>query len=168
MPTVDSEHHDLMFRTAVVGAEADVFVSALPLEDGELHPGEVQGWRPRFTFQSFPHDPWAGDAAAGQELERLVPYLDALVLTDAVTQGTHYSSTAVERLSRTLPPSKRRVPTAIFGGPALAQEWETLSGQRPVLVVDPKSDQALAVVKALARVLLRSKMKSTPPPPPAK
>jgi hypothetical protein len=86
-------------------------------------------------------------------------------LTDALSEGTHYSSTAVERLSRLLTPVKISVPAAIFGGPALAQEWETLSGFAPVVTANPESDNALPTVKALAKVLLRSQMKSTPPPP---
>jgi hypothetical protein len=166
VPTVDAEHHDLTFRIVVVGAESDAFTGALPLQGGELPAGEVQGWRPHFTFDTFPLDPWAADAEPGHALEKLVPYIDALVLTDAFVKGTHYSSEAVERLSRTLSPGKLRVPAAVYGGPALAQEWETLSGQPPLAVVDPEPANAMAIIKALAKALLRSKMKSTPPPPP--
>jgi hypothetical protein len=63
-------------------------------------------------------------------------------------------------------PGKIAVPTAIFGGPALAQEWKSLSGIAPVFVGDPTPDHAMPAVRALAKVLLRSGMRSTPPPPP--
>ena len=167
MPTVDHEHHDLTFRVAVIGGASDVFTSALKLKDGELSTADVQGWHPHFTFEAFPLDPWAGDGASGARLEEIVGYLDALVLTDANEEGTHYSSSAVERLSRLLGPTKLALPSTIFGGPALAQEWETLANKAPLLVVDPEPENAKEIVKALAKALLRSRMKSTPPPPPA-
>lgn len=166
MPTVDHERHDVVHRVVVVGGASDLFVKGLQLDDDELILGDIQGWRPRFVFAAFPLDPWA-DENAGAELERLVPYVDALVLTDGLREGTHYSSSAVEQLSRVLMPTKIAVPAAIFGGPALAQEWQTLSGKDPVMTAEPTPENALLVVKALAKVLLRSRMKSTPPPPPA-
>jgi hypothetical protein len=125
----------------------------------------VQGWRPHFEFKAFGRDPWEGDGAEGTKLEEYVPYLDALVVNDANTAGAHYSSAATERLSRVLRPGKISVPTAVFGGPALAQEWETLAGVKPLIVVEPDPAQAMGVVKALAKALLRSRMRSTPPPP---
>ena len=166
MPTVDHERHDVVHRVAVVGGASDLFVQGLELNGDELVLGDIQGWRPRFVFTVFPLDPWAADGAAGAELERLAPYLDALVLTDGLSEGTHYSSSAVEQLSRVLMPVKIGLPAAIFGGPALAQEWQTLSGRDPVVTAEPSRENALSVVKVLAKVLLRSRMKSTPPPPP--
>jgi hypothetical protein len=166
MATIDTDHQDLVYRTLVMGAGGQLFVEALPLENGAFSPGEVQGWRPRFTFETFPVDPWAGDGHAGTALERVVPYTDALVLTDALHQGMHYSSSAVERLSRTLGPVAHRLPTVIFGSAALAQEWETLSGKKAVAIVEPIAAQAMTAIKSLAKALFRSKMRSTPPPPP--
>ena len=127
MPTVDGERHQVRFQIAVIGGVGRRFVEQLGLKDGELELGEVQSYRPRFAFDVFPDDPWSGDGAAGKALEELVPYLDALVLTDALEPGLHYSSTALERLASRLSPVKLRIPAAIFGGPALAQEWESLS-----------------------------------------
>ncbi len=166
MPTIDEETRELLFQVVVMGGASPLFVDALELEDGELRTGPVQGWQPRFHFEAFPLDPWAADGASGKSLERLVPYVDALVLTDALASGTHYSAAAVERLGRTLGPGKLHVPSVVFGGRALAEEWQTLSGAAPVLVVESKPDQAYAAFKALAKVLLRSRMRSTPPPPP--
>src|SRR5690606_29956929 len=140
------------------------FTEQLGLRNSELQLGEVQNYRPRFAFASFSSDPWA-DGNKGQDLERLVPYLDALVLNDAFSEGSHYSSTALERLSRALSPGKLNLPCAVFGGPALAQEWQSLSGVPPVIAVEPGPDQAMLCVRALAKALLRSKMKSQPPPP---
>jgi hypothetical protein len=165
MPTIDESHHDLVYRVLVMGGASEVFVGALSLEDGELRLGEVQSWKPRFTFDTFPLDPWAGDGAAGKRLEQLAGYADALVLTDALAEGTHYSSSAVERLSRILGPTKVKIPTLIFGGPALVQEWQTLTGAQPVAIMDPQPDQALNAVKQLVKVLLRARVRSTPPPP---
>jgi hypothetical protein len=165
MPTINPDQHDLVFRVIVMGGASEAFVQGVPLENGELHAGEVQGWRPRFSFEAFPLNPWSGDAQAAAALEKSIAYADALVLTDALAEGTHYSSSAVERLGRLLAPTRLRIPAVIFGGPALALEWESLSGVKPVAVVDPNPDHAMAAVKALAKVLLRSRMKSTPPPP---
>jgi hypothetical protein len=167
MPTVDREHHDLRIEILVIGGAAELFTQGLELDKGELRLGEVHGWKPRMVFETFPVDPWAGDGAAGVRLEKLLPYADALVLTDALKEGTHYSSTAIERLSRALGPVKISVPTAVFGGPMLAQEWVTLIGHKPVIVLDPEAENALSIVKAIAKVLLRAQMKSTPPPPEA-
>lgn len=164
MPTVDHERNDLVLRIMVVGGASDLFTESLGLQQGEMPLAEIQGWRPRLQFTTFPLDPWSDNAVAS-ELERLIPYVDGLVLTDALAEGTHYSSSAVEHLSRVLSPLKIGIPTGIFGGPALTQEWETLSGHPPVAVVEPVPEQALTVVKGLAKVLLRSHMKSTPPPP---
>ncbi len=165
MPTVDGEHHEILFQLAVIGGVSERFTDALDLRNSELQLGEVQGYRPRFAFAIFPADPWEGDGVKGRDLERLVPYLDGLVLNDALSEGTHYSSTALERLSRALSPGKLNVPVAVFGGPALAQEWQSLSGTAPVIATDPTPGQALLCVRALTKALLRSKMKSQPPPP---
>lgn len=166
MPTIERERRELVFRVVVMGGASSAFVDALPLKDGELCTAEVQGWHPRFTFEVFPLDPWANNSESGSALERFVPYMDAVVLTDAPQQGgAHYSSTALERLSRALGPRRGQLPSAVFGGPALAQEWQTLSGTPAVAVVEPTQENAMPAVKALAKLLLRSKMKSTPPPP---
>ncbi len=165
MPTVDADRHEVRFRIAVIGAASAPFLEPLNLRDGELELREVQGHTPRFEFSAFPHDPWAGDASSGRALEELVPYLDALVLTDAFDAGTHYSSSALERLRGLLNPAKLHLPAAIFGGPALVQEWESLSETKAVYSAEPNAEHALPAVKALARVLLSSRMRSTPPPP---
>jgi hypothetical protein len=167
MPTVDHDTHDLRIEIIVIGGASELFVSALGLTDGELRLHAAQGWKPRFVFEAFPVDPWA-DAERGAALQKLVGYMDALVLTDALQEGTHYSSSAVERLSRALKPVKISVPAAIFGGPALAEEWTTLSGFPPVWLGEPSADNAMHALKALAKVLLRAQMKSTPPPPPVR
>jgi hypothetical protein len=165
MPTVDGERHEIRFLILVLGGVGQKFVENLNLKDGELELGEVQSFRPRFKFELFPDDPWSGDGASGKALEELVPYLDALILTDALEAGMHYSSTALERLASRLSPGKIRIHTAVFGGPALAQEWTSLTGVPLVHHSEPTEDQALPTLKALAKVLLRSNMRSTPPPP---
>ena len=167
MPTVDGEHHEILFQVAVLGGTSDAFVGLLELRNRVLELGEVQGYRPRFAFAAFPADPWAGEGSAGGDLEKLVPYLDAVVLTDAISEGNHYSSNALEHLVRVLSPGKVRLPAAVFGGPALSDEWRSLSGAEPVFSSEPKPEEALPLVKALARALLKSQMKSQPPPPQA-
>jgi hypothetical protein len=166
MATVDAEHHELELRIMVVGGASELLLAALQLQDGTMQLGELQGWRPALTFRAFPVDPWAGDAEQGKQLESFVPYVDGLILTDALAEGQHYSSTALERLSRVLGPAKAGVPAAVFGLPAMEEEWATLVGIKPVIVAEPKSENALSVVKALAASLLRSRMRSIPPPPP--
>ncbi|HEV8246136.1 MAG TPA: hypothetical protein VGP93_10230 [Polyangiaceae bacterium] len=165
MPTVDADRHEVRFRIAVIGGASERFVEPLHLKQGELELGEVQGYRPRFAFETFPHDPWGGDGSKGTVLEELVPYLDALVLTDSLDAGMHYSSGALERLRKLLTPGKIRVPAAIFGGPALIEEWQSLSGVPAVYAAEPSEDHALPAMKALVRALLGSNMRSTPPPP---
>jgi hypothetical protein len=167
MADLDQEQHQVVFRVAVIGSVGERFLEALPLKNGELELGAVAGYHPRFIFQQFPDDPWAGDAAPGTALEALVPSLDALVLTDDFQTGTHYSGSGVERLSKVLAPIKLRVPAAIFGGPALAEEWQSLSGAPVLHVSDPGGGDATSIVKALAKALLRSNIRSTPPPPAA-
>ena len=164
MAAVDPEQHEVVFRIAVIGGVAERFVEPLKLTNGELELGAVAGYRPRFVFKSFAADPWANDSE-GRALEELAPFLDALVLTDDFAAGSHFSSTAVERLCKVLSPLKLRIPSAVFGGPALAEEWQSLSGAPLVAHVDPSADQAQAVVKALVKALLRSNIRSTPPPP---
>jgi hypothetical protein len=166
MPTVDAQHRELEFRIMVVGGASEFFVESLPLEDGHMDLGQIQGWRPRLSFRTYPNDPWAGDGSAGAGLEQYAPHVDGLVLTDTLASGQHYSSTAVERLARTLRPAKIGIPSAIFGLRALEEEWTTLSGVRPVYVGEPTAEHALPAVKAMCAALLRSKMRSTPPPPP--
>jgi hypothetical protein len=165
MAAVDSEQHEVVFRIAVIGGVGERFVEPLKLANGELELGAVAGYRSRFVFEMFPADPWAGDGAGGRALEELVPALDGLVLTDDFSAGSHFSSTAVERLSKVLAPLKLRVPSAVFGGPALAEEWQSLSGVPLVAQVDPNAEQAQSVVKALVKALMRSNIRSTPPPP---
>ena len=167
MPTVDAARHEVEFRIAVIGGASERFMEPLNLKEATLELAEVRGYRPRFRFETFPHDPWADDGASGRALEELVPYLDALVLTDGFDAGTHYSSSAVERLRRLLIPGKIGLPTAIFGGPALQQEWESLSGVPAVYVGGLAHEQVMPALKALVRTLLGSSMRSTPPPPPA-
>jgi hypothetical protein len=165
MATLDSEQQKLVFHVAVIGGVSQRFVELLNLSNGELELGEVKGYRPKLAFRVFSDDPWAGDGKEGTALEEFAPSLDALVLTDAFEEGKHYSSSAVERLAKLLTPVKLRIPSGIFGGPALAEEWQSLTGLPPVHVADPRGDDALSVVKGLARVLLRSGIRSTPPPP---
>jgi len=166
MAAVDQEQHEVVFRIAVIGSVGQRFVDPLKLTNGELELGVVAGYRPRFVFQLFADDPWAGEGADGQALEALVPALDALVLSDDFAAGSHYSSTAVEKLSKVLAPLKLHIPSAIFGGPALAEEWQSLSGAPAVAHVDPSAENAQGVVKALVKALLRSNIRSTPPPAP--
>jgi hypothetical protein len=165
MAAVDSELHRVLYRVAVIGGVGERFIQRLSLNAGELELPEVLGYRPRITFRVFPDDPWAGDGAEGSALEQLVPELDALVLTDDFSAGAHYSSGAVERLAKTLAPMKLHIPTVIYGGPALAEEWSSLSGTPVLQVTDPSSDDAMSVVKPLVKALLRSNFRSTPPPP---
>ena len=166
MAAVDSEQHEVVFRIAVIGSAGLRLVEALKLTNGELELAAVGGYKSRFVFQQFADDPWAGEGADGQAIEALVPALDALVLSDDFAAGSHYSSTAVEKLSKVLAPLKLHVPSAIFGGPALAEEWQSLSGTPAVAHVDPTADNAQTVVKALVKALLRSSIRSTPPPAP--
>jgi hypothetical protein len=166
MAAVDPEQHEVVFHVAVIGSTGQRLNELLKLESGALTLAQLQGYKSRFVFQMFPDDPWA-DANAGQELEQLVPSLDALVLTDDFSEGRHYSSSAVERLAKVLSPIKLRVPSAVFGGPALAEEWQSLSGAPVLAQADPREGDAVPIVKALAKALLRSNFRSTPPPPPA-
>jgi hypothetical protein len=165
MSTFDPQQHDLRLNVLVMGGASDLFLRGVPMAEGELKLGEVQGWHPRIQFHGFGVDPWTGDGAERARLEQLVPMTDGLVLTDALVEGTHYSSSAVERLSRLLRPMKIGLPTAIFGGPALALEWSTLSGVAPVHVTDPVLDNVMPTVKALLKLLLKKQTgKSIPPP----
>jgi hypothetical protein len=167
MAAVDPEQHEVVFHVAVIGSVGQRFLDLLKLTSNELSLGVVAGYKTGLAFQTFPDDPWAGEGAAGAELEKLVPALDALVLTDDFTAGCHYSSTAVERLSKVLAPIKLRIPSAVFGGPALHEEWQSLSGAPVLQLSDPQGDDAMSIVKALTRALLRSNIRSTPPPPSA-
>jgi hypothetical protein len=168
MAAVDPEQHELVFHVAVIGGVGERLAALLALSDGQLELAQLQGYKSRFVFRMFPDDPWATDGGAGQALEQLAPSLDALVLTDDFATGSHYSSSAVERLAKLLSPIKLRIPTAVFGGPALAQEWESLSGVPVLAHTEPGAGDATPIVKALAKALLRSSLRSTPPPPSAR
>ena len=165
MAAVDPEQHQVVYRIAVIGGVGQRFTERLNLTQGELELPEVLGYKPRLAFRVFPDDPWAGDGAEGTAFEELVPALDALVLTDDFAAGAHYSSSAVERLAKALSPMKLRIPAAIFGGPALAEEWSSLSGTSVLQVTDPSTDDAMSIIKPLVKALLRSNFRSTPPPP---
>jgi len=167
MAAVLPEQHEVVFHVAVIGNVGERLTGLLKLHDGALELPQLNGFRSRFVFQMFPDDPWAADGSAGQSLEQLAPSLDALVLTDDFTTGTHYSSSAVERLAKVLSPVKLRVPSAVFGGPALAEEWQSLSGAPVLAQTDPRDGDAVSIVKALAKVLLRSNLRSSTPPPPS-
>jgi hypothetical protein len=166
MADLDSEQHQVVFRIAVIGGVGQRFLELINAKDGELELPTVAGYQPRFLFQVFPDDPWAGAGADAASLEQLVPNLDALVLTDDFAAGSNYSAAGVERLAKTLAPLKLHVPSAVFGGPALAEEWGSLSGVPVLHVTDPRGDDGLSIVKALVKALLRSNIRSTPPPPP--
>jgi hypothetical protein len=167
MADLDLAQHQVVFRIAVIGTAGQRLLELLPLKEGELELPTVAGYQPRFVFKQFADDPWAGAGDDGTALEQLVPALDALILSDDFSAGTHYSSSGVERLSKVLAPLKLRVPSAVFGGPALAEEWQSLSGAPVLHVADPRGEDAMSIVKALAKSLLRSNLRSTPPPPPA-
>lgn len=155
---------ELRLRVVVMGGASDAFVGALGLTGGEMHLGVVHGFDASVLFDTFPVDPWSGDGSAGVALERAAHALDALVLTDALSAGTHYSSSAVERLCRALQPTRVVVPTVVYGGPALAMEWQTLSGVAPVMVCEPTPENALPAARAIAKAALRALKRSEPPP----
>jgi hypothetical protein len=165
MATLDQERHELGLVVVVLGGANQKFLGALPLHDGELRLGAVHGFTPRLRFHSFSVDPWANDEAAA--LEKLLPHTDALVLTDAIRDGTHYSSAALERLVRSARHAHTVIPVAIFGGPALTQEWATLSASQPVFAGEPEAGNAAGALKALLKVLLKtiSPDGTTSPPP---
>lgn len=165
MPTVDSDHQRIELRILVFGGASDCFLGSLGLEAGSLALGILQGWRPTLSFCSFGVDPWAESEERGRALETQLPYTDALVLTDGLAGGEHYSSKATERLWRCLGPAQRGIPTAVFGHRALAEEWQSLSGVAPIAIHDPIPAQAQPIVRAVATVLLRSRLRSIPPPP---
>lgn len=163
MPTIDAEHHEIELRFLVLGGASDELLESLPLEDGCMVLGQLQGWRPRLVFRAFSVDPWAHGEA--ELLEAFVPYTDGLILTDALGEGQHFSSVALERLSRVLGPARLGLPTAIYGMHALEEEWTSLAGTKPVVVMEPRMENGLGVVKVLAGSLLRARMRSVPPPP---
>ncbi len=166
MPTLDSDHRAIELRVVVLGGASEGLLDKLPLREGSLELGALQGWHPTMVFRRFGVDPWSGDGTTGRDLEAYLPYADALVLTDGLAGGEHYSSTAVERLCRALGPTQRSIPAAVYGLRALAEEWQSLSGVAPVAVLDPTPENAQPVVKAVAAALLRSRLRSIPPPPP--
>jgi hypothetical protein len=157
MPEVDEAASAIELHVVVMGAATEPFLSHLTRVDrsGEavrMTLGAVQGWTPTLCFHGFGHDPWDGDGSEGERLGTVVPRMDALVLTDG--HGHGYSSNAVERLARMLKPAKIGVPTAVFGSAVLAQEWASQANRAPVHQAEPEADQAMGVVKALARPLL--------------
>lgn len=164
MADVDPAQHEVVFRVAVIGSVGNRLLELLKVQDGELSLGSVAGYKPRFLFQVFADDPWANEGD-GARFEEAVPSLDAIVFTDDFAAGCHYVSAAVERIAKTLSPIKLRIPSAIFGGPALAEDWSSLSGAPVLAQVDPKSEDAPSILKALVKALLRSNIRSTPPPP---
>jgi len=166
MATLDNAHHEIEIRIVVMGGASDFMLASLPLKDGKMQLHELQGWKPALTFAAFPTDPWAADGAAGRELVEQLPRTDALVLTDALGEGQHYSSNAVERLTRALIPAMTNIPVAIFGCRALEEEWTSLTGVAPVRTLEPVAENALPLIKAICAILLRSRLRSTPPPPP--
>jgi hypothetical protein len=166
MPTLDGESRRLELCVAVVGGRSDAFLSALPLSDNVFNVGEVHGLATTLVLESFPIvDPWAGEGSEGSRLAALKPRLDALVLTDSLDAGSHYSSAALERLCALLSPGKVGIPAAIFGGPALAMEWQSLTGVEPVFADAPSDDNALRAIRTLAKTTLRSLRRSEVPPP---
>lgn len=165
MAAVDPEQHEVVFNVAVIGSVGHRLLERLKADGGIVELPPVAGYRSRFAFRVFADDPWAGDASDGAALEQWVPSLDALVLTDDFAAGSHYSSAAIEKLSKVLAPIKLRIPSAVFGGPALAEDWGSISGAPVLTQVAPSTDDATSVLKALAKALLRSNLRSTPPPP---
>ena len=165
MPTLDHERHELRLVIVVLGGDSQRFIDALSLKDGELLLGEVHGFAPRLSFHRFSVDPWQSPEEA-KSLEQLLPVLDGLILTDALTEGRHYSSAALERLVRSARPA-HAVPVAVLGGPALIQEWVSLAAAEPVFVGEPDTANVTLAVKALLRVLLKtvSPTGKTAPPP---
>ena len=164
MPENQGQPRELRLRVVVMGGASEVFVNALGLTANEMRLGVVHDFEASLLFETFPVDPWSGDGHAGAELEQAAHKVDALVLTDALTEGTHYSSSALERLLRALQPARVGVPTVVFGGPALAMEWQSLTGVVPALVSDPTPENAVPVARAIAKAALRALRKSEPPP----
>ncbi|MCC6897876.1 MAG: hypothetical protein IT377_02815 [Polyangiaceae bacterium] len=164
MTETDPGARDLCLRVVVMGGASEAFLAALKLQGDRLPLGRVHDFELSLRFEAFGVDPWAGEGAGGAALERAAHQLDALVLTDALSPGTHYSSSAVERLCRALQPARVVLPTVIYGGPALAMEWQSLTGVVPVMVCDPLPENALSAAKALAKAALRALRKSEPPP----
>lgn len=157
----DEGKREVEFSVVVFGGATDTFFGALPLKDGALPLGQVQGWATRVTFHPFGVDPWA-DAAEGERLMALLSSADGLLLTDAPEQGRHYVSSALERLERAMHLTRPNMPTVVFGGVALAEEWASLTGVKPLFACEPTADHAMSAVKALARSLFRPS--SRPPP----
>src|SRR6187402_2331004 len=100
MADLDLAQHQVVFRIAVIGTAGQRLLELLPLKEGELELPTVAGYQPRFVFKQFADDPWAGGGEDGAALEQLVPTLDALILSDDFSTGSHYSSSGVERLSK--------------------------------------------------------------------
>lgn len=159
MSEVNEGSHAIDLCVVVLGSASDLFLDSLTNVERQgdavsMHLGSMQGWKPTLRFYGFGHDPWAGDGAEGERLSALVPKMDALVLTDG--QGHGYSDTAIERLARTLKPAKIGVPSAVFGSAVLAQEWATQANRAPVHQAEPEATHAMAVVKAIAKPMLKA------------
>jgi hypothetical protein len=161
MAKLDEGQHGVELCLLVVGGASDVFQQALPLTDGVLKLREVASWRPSLRVHCFGRDPFS-DAEEATRLNALFAEADALVLTDAPEKGRHYASSAIEQVERAIHLGKPGIPTAVFGGQALADEWVTLSSNKPLFVGEPNPENAMQIIKALLRVTLRT---TTRPPP---
>jgi hypothetical protein len=150
--------HQVELCVLVIGGASDRFLQALPLTEGVLQLGEAAGWRPSLRLHQFDVDPFKDESEASR-LKALLPDADALVLTDAPDAGRHYASSTMERLDRALHLGKPGLPTAVFGSQALADEWSTLSTQKPLYVGEPTAEHAMPVIKALVRAMLRPSMR---------
>ena len=69
--------------------------------------------------------------------------------THTVSFGGSFAQISVTNLSKAL------VPAIVFGGAALAQEWETLAAKPLVLSTEPKPENVTSVVKAAAKAMLQ-------------
>ena len=155
---------ELSLLVVVMGGASGAFIEALHLTGSELPLGLVHDFDAKVVFETYPVDPWSGPGDAGARLEQAAHKLAALVLTDALQEGTHYSSAALERLCRALQPARVGVPTVIWGGPALIMEWQSLTGVAPAFVCEPTLENALPAARAAAKAALRGLRRSEPPP----
>lgn len=155
MAKLDEGKHDVELCLLVIGGASDVFEQSLPLSDGVLKLKELASWRPSLRVHCFGRDPFS-DTEEAKRLSALFAEVDALVLTDAPEKGRHYASSVIEQVERAIHLGKPGIPTAVFGGQALADEWMTLSSNKPLYVGEPIADNAMQVVKALLRATLRT------------
>lgn len=164
MTAQDTGTKELRLRVVVMGGASKAFIEALHLTDDVMPLGIVHDFDASLVFETYPVDPWASGDDAGARLEQAAHKLDALILTDALEEGTHYSSAALERLFRALHPARVGVPAVIWGGPALIMEWQSLTGVSPVFTCDPTPDNVLPAARAAAKGALRALRRSEPPP----